>query len=386
MLVASGLHVPVAGTDQFHEYHAHPEFRYLAGVAVAGAALAYHPAEGWTLFAPVASQDERIWTGDGEPLDLIEGDSGVAARPSSALDSWLEGHRSEPLAILGNRDVVRRPEGYGIERWASLELDLDERTGERLSEQVAARRRAKDASELAAMRAAADASVAGHLLALRTARPGMSERALQVELEAEFFRNGGDRTAYGSIVGSGGNSAILHIAPSRRALADGDLVLIDAAAESHGYAADVTRTFPASSTFGGPQRDLYQLVLTVQERAIAGVRPGVEYRELHLAAAAQIAEGLVDLGILRGEPASLVEQDVHALFFPHGLGHMIGLSTHDAGGCLAGRSPSDRFGLKWLRADLPLQENYVVTIEPGIYFIPAILDDQPNGVNGSGTP
>jgi Xaa-Pro aminopeptidase len=70
-----------------------------------------------------------------------------------------------------------------------------------------------------------------------------------------------------------------------------------------------------------------------------------------------------------------VERDVHALFFPHGLGHMLGLSTHDAGGCLAGRTPSDRFGLKWLRADLPLQENYVVTVEPGIYFIPALLDD-----------
>jgi Xaa-Pro aminopeptidase len=84
---------------------------------------------------------------------------------------------------------------------------------------------------------------------------------------------------------------------------------------------------------------------------------------------------LADLGILRGSPASLVESDAHALFFPHGLGHMLGLATHDAGGCLAGRTPSDRFGLKWLRADLPLEEDYVVTIEPGIYFIRALLED-----------
>ncbi|MEO9254986.1 MAG: M24 family metallopeptidase, partial [Tepidiformaceae bacterium] len=118
-----------------------------------------------------------------------------------------------------------------------------------------------------------------------------------------------------------------------------------------------------------------QLVLDVQERAIADVKPGIEYKDLHLAASTQIAQGLVDLGILRGDAASLVERDAHAIFFPHGLGHMLGLSTHDAGGCLVGRTPSDRFGLKWLRADLPLQENYVVTIEPGIYFIPALLDD-----------
>jgi Xaa-Pro aminopeptidase len=94
-----------------------------------------------------------------------------------------------------------------------------------------------------------------------------------------------------------------------------------------------------------------------------------------MAAALSIAEGLASLRILRGDPATLVERDAHALFFPHGLGHMLGLATHDVGGCLAGREKSDRFGLKWLRTDLPLQPGYVVTIEPGIYFIPAILND-----------
>jgi Xaa-Pro aminopeptidase len=168
---------------------------------------------------------------------------------------------------------------------------------------------------------------------------------------------------------------VLHFSPTGRELRDGDLLLMDAGAEVDGYASDVTRTWPVSGRFEGMQRDLYQLVLAVQQRAIEGLRPGVEYRELHMEAARGIAAGLVDLGILRGDPASLVERDAHAIFFPHGLGHMLGLATHDAGGCLAGRERSDRFGLKWLRADLPLQENYVVTIEPGIYFIPALLTD-----------
>jgi Xaa-Pro aminopeptidase len=376
VLIASGLHVPVAGTDQFHEFHAHPEFRYLSATATPGAVLTFHPSEGWTLFAPVTSQDERVWNGDGESLDLLAAVSGVdAIHSSDALGTWLESHRSEPVALLGNSDITRHPAAYGLDRWSSLELDLDERLAGRLSEQLSESRRGKDEAELDAMRAAAAATAAGHFAALRLARPGMTERQLQVELEAEFFRNGGDRTAYGSIVGSGPNSAILHISPAMRALADGDLVLIDAAAESAGYAADVTRTFPVSAACNGPQRDIYELVLSVQEQAIAGVAPGVEYKSLHMAAATQIAQGLVDLGVLRGNADQLVERDAHALFFPHGLGHMLGLSTHDAGGCLAGRTASDRFGLKWLRADLPLRENYVVTIEPGIYFIPALLDD-----------
>jgi Xaa-Pro aminopeptidase len=203
----------------------------------------------------------------------------------------------------------------------------------------------------------------------------MTERQLQVEVEAAFFRAGSARTAYGSIVGGGPNGAVLHFAPTARPFGAHEVVLMDAAAEWDGYAADVTRTFPAGERFAGIHRDLYALVLAVQEAAIAAVRPGKEYRELHLEAATRVAQGLVDLGILRGAAEDLVEQDAHALFFPHGLGHMLGLATHDAGGCLAGRPRSDRFGLKWLRADLPLAADYVVTIEPGIYFIRALLTD-----------
>lgn len=376
VLVPSGLPVPIAGTDQQHAFHAHPEFTYLAGVQTPGSVLAFDPAEGWTLFAPVAGQEDRVWVGDSEPLDQLAASSAVdRVRPLSALDAWLESRRAEPLALLGNADLAAHPTAYGIEGWRSLELEADEDLALHLSERISEARRAKDAAEINLMRAAADASTRGHLAALRLARPGMTERQLQVEIEAEFFRAGSARTAYGSIVGSGPNAAILHSSPSARALASGDLVLIDAGAEYNAYASDVTRTFPIDATFSGIQRDLYQLVHSVQKAAIEAVAPGVEYRDLHVAACLGIASGLRDLGILRGRPEDLVERDAHALFFVHGLGHMLGLATHDAGGCLAGRSPSDRFGLKWLRADLPLQPGYVVTVEPGIYFIEALLTD-----------
>lgn len=375
VLIPAGLPIPVAGTDQYHDFHAHPEFTYLAGARTPGACLGFDQVEGWVLFAPVATLEDRIWVGEGEDLEALSGATGLPVRPLSALRDWLEKRRGATLAILGNHDITHRPAGYGIESWPALELDIDHDLSARLSERIDESRRSKDPSELALMRAAAAASRAGHLLALRTARPGMTERGLQIELEAEFFRHGAGRTAYGSIVGTGSNGAVLHFSPTARQLRDGELVLIDAGAEWEGYASDVTRTFPAGARFEGIHRDLYQLVLTVQQAAISEVRPGVEYRDLHLAASARIAAGLVDLGILRGEPAGLVERDAHALFFPHGLGHMLGLATHDAGGCLKGRAPSDRFGLKWLRADLPLQPGYVVTIEPGIYFIRALLTD-----------
>lgn len=377
VLVPSGLPIPVAGSDQQHTFHAHPEFTYLAGVQTPGAVLGFDPADGWQLFAPVATQEDRVWAGDGEALEELAAASDVSrVRPLADLDRWLESHRAEPLALLGNVDLAAHPRAYGVQAWPSLELDLDEALAARLSEQVSETRRAKDPAEIDLMRAAAAASARGHLAALRLARPGMTERQLQVELEAEFFRAGSARTAYGSIVGSGPNGAILHSSPSSRAFLPGDLLLIDAGAEYEAYASDVTRTFPVDASFSGIQRDLYQLVHAVQTAAIASVAPGVEYKDLHMAACHGIASGLADLGILRGNPDDLVERDAHALFFVHGLGHMLGLATHDAGGCLAGRSASDRFGLKWLRADLPLKPWYVVTVEPGIYFIDALLTDR----------
>lgn len=376
VLVPSGLPLPIAGTDQYHDYHAHNEHYYLAGTAIPGSVLAFDARSGWELFVPVATREERVWVGDGVSLDEARAASHLeSVRPLGDLGPWLESRRGEPIALLGNDDLAHQPSGYGLGAWAALEAAIDEEASARLSEAVAVQRRTKDPGEIALMRAAANTARAGHLAAMRLAHAGMTERRLQVELEAEFFRAGAERTAYGSIVGSGPNGAVLHFAPTHRELREGDLVLIDASGEYRGYAADVTRTFPVSGRYEGAQRDLYSLVLAVQEQAIARARPGVEYRDLHLEAALGIASGLVDLGILRGDPASLVEQDAHAIFFPHGLGHMLGLATHDAGGCLAGRTRSDRFGLKWLRADLPLQPGYVVTIEPGIYVIPAILDD-----------
>lgn len=206
-------------------------------------------------------------------------------------------------------------------------------------------------------------------------RAGVTERAVRNALEAGFAEGGGDGTGYDTIVGFGSDAAVLHFSPTTRVLAPGEPILIDAGASVRRYIADVTRTYRAAGGEEGFFRDLYALVLAVEERAIAGCRAGAEWRDLHLSAARQILEGLVALGFLRGAVDSLFERDVHALFFPHGLGHMVGLGVRDASGYLPGRVRSTRPGLANLRTDLPLQPGYPITVEPGVYFIRALLTD-----------
>jgi Xaa-Pro aminopeptidase len=186
--------------------------------------------------------------------------------------------------------------------------------------------------------------------------------------------------AYSSIVTVHGE--VLHNETYHHHLQASDLLLADVGAETpNGWAADITRTWPISGKFSATQRDIYQLVLAAHDACIAKMRPGVEYREIHLLAATVIAGGLVDLGILQGNPEDLVDRDAHALFFPHGIGHLLGLDVHDLEdlGDLAGYAPdrkrSDRFGLGYLRLDRPLQSGMLVTIEPGFYQVPAILEN-----------
>jgi Xaa-Pro aminopeptidase len=167
---------------------------------------------------------------------------------------------------------------------------------------------------------------------------------------------------------------VLHYEPSARAVRPNEFVLVDAGAEIDRYMADVTRTFVAG-TPSAFQRDLYQVVLAAEERAIARCIPGVEWKELHLATAVELVRGLVAMGVMRGVPESLVEQDAHTLFFPHGLGHMVGLGVRDGSGLFPGRKKDARSSLRTLRMDLPLAAGYVVTVEPGLYFIPPLLND-----------
>ncbi|HXS82181.1 MAG TPA: aminopeptidase P family protein [Methylomirabilota bacterium] len=351
LLVGAGSAIGVpGGADLTFPFMAHTEYVWLAGHEVAGAVLAFDPRSGWTDFVPPVTQAERVW----------EGRQDTPGTPLPELAGWLAARRGRPVVSLGVPIAG---------------LEGDAARAATLREQLLHARRPKDAHEIALLRRACDATAAGFKALVQALKPGVSERALQVELELGFLRAGGDRTGYSSIVGIGSNSGVLHFTPSTRQAKPGDVVLVDAGAEVGRYTADVTRTYRLPGGDDGFFRSLHALVLAVERKAIAGCRPGAEWRDLHLAAAHQIAEGLVSLGLLVGAAESLVERDTHALFFPHGLGHMVGLGVRDASGYLPGRARSNRPGLSMLRTDLPLEKGYVMTVEPGIYFIPALLQD-----------
>jgi Xaa-Pro aminopeptidase len=206
-------------------------------------------------------------------------------------------------------------------------------------------------------------------------REGVSEREVQIEFEAEAFRHGAEMMAYDTIVGGGVHSAVLHFAPSARRFQAGELVLIDAGAQYLGYASDVTRTYPVGGRLEARQQELHSVVHNAEQAAIARCGPGVEWRDVHLTAALVIAEGLAACGILRGDPESLVESGAVWLFFPHGVGHLVGLGVRDAGGIPLAERRNDPKPYPNLRIDLPLEPRMVVTVEPGIYFVPALLND-----------
>ncbi|MCA0268548.1 MAG: aminopeptidase P N-terminal domain-containing protein [Bacteroidetes bacterium] len=213
--------------------------------------------------------------------------------------------------------------------------------------QALARLRAiKTAEELALMRRAVNASVAGHVEMMRSTEPGMTENDVQAIGEYVFRRHGAEAVGYGSIVGAGENSTILHYVDNRRTLQNGDLVLVDMGAEYHGYTADVTRTFPANGRFTAEQKAIYDLVLAAQQAGIEACRPGQPFTAPGQAATRVIAEGLRRLGLIR------TDEDVRN-FFMHGTSHYLGLFVHDVGDYGA------------------LAPGMVLTVEPGIYIKPS---------------
>jgi Xaa-Pro aminopeptidase len=217
----------------------------------------------------------------------------------------------------------------------------------------------KQPEEIATLRAAADISAAAHHRAMRAVRPGSHEYEIEAELLHEFRRRGAQAPAYTPIVAGGANACILHYIENNRPLRDGDLLLIDAACELDGYAADITRTFPVNGRFSAPQRDAYEIVLAAQAAAIAAVKPGNPWDAPHEAALRVLARGMIDLGLLTGSVDAALQSGAYRRFYMHRTGHWLGLDVHDAG------------EYKVDRAWRPLQPGMTLTVEPGLYIRPA---------------
>jgi Xaa-Pro aminopeptidase len=354
-----------------YAFRAESHFLYLLGRQLPGAALWLEPGAA-RLYATPPEPDARLWHGPQPTLAELASELGLDVRPLDELGQ-LTGVATLP------------PQDPRAAAWLSARLGRpilastapSEPSDVALAEALIGLRLAHDAPALEQLRQAAAVTVDAHLAGLRHTRRGQREAEVCARME-QVIRASGMDLAYLPIVTVHGE--ILHAEHHHGRLEDGDLLLADVGAETpEGWAADVTRTWPVSGRFSPTQRDLYAAVHTAQQAALASVRPGVRYAEVHRASQRALLECLIDLKILRGSLDSLLELHAVSLFYPHGVGHLLGLDVHDMEdlGDRAGYAPGHSRQLdpsrRYLRLDRDLVPGMLVTIEPGFYQIPELI-------------
>lgn len=347
---------------------------YFVGRAIEGAALLVDAGQA-TLFAPPPDPEAELWGGRQPTLSELSRDLAIEVRPIDELDA------APFLATLPAQDAessIWQSElvGRDIIHGSGFELEGRDRD---LADAVIEIRLEHDAAAITQLRFAAGVADHAHRAGMRATRPGLREFGVRAPMEAAITASG-CVCSYNSIVTVHGE--VLHNERHDGLLNDDDLLLADVGAETpEGWASDVTRVWPARGEFSSTQRALYDVVLASQLAAIAAVRPGVRYLAVHRAAGLEMLRGLLDLGIFRGNLEDLYARGAAALFFPHGIGHLLGLDVHDMEdlGDRAGYAPdrvrSTSVGDRYLRLDRDLRAGMCVTIEPGFYQIPALLSN-----------
>lgn len=343
------------GLDQTYLFLPHPEYFWLTGHRRPGGVMAYSKRDGWIEFQRPISRDERVWEG-AEDRELS-----------------TESRSLEKLSELQKKYQRVFVTGQASSKDHSLSQGSDPEALYEIQSALDRTRRIKDEEEVKLIQEIAQMAHRGYQRVLQVIRPGISEREIQIEFEAEIQRAGAHKTPYDTIVGAGTNAAILHAIPTNRILEKDDLVLMDAGADIFDYCVDITRVFSASGRFTTQQQQIYDLVKEAQSQAIQECQIAKPWPQVHERAARVIAEGLRQLKILKGSVDSALETGAISMFFPHGVGHLVGLRVRDTGQ-EENRNPKTYFGVR-IRIDLELEANHLVTVEPGCYFIKALLED-----------
>ena len=351
--------------DAFHPFRQHSDVLYLTGFVEPDTTLIVRPgAETERVVMFVRPRDPEMETWDGRRAG-IEGAKerfgADAAYPVAELASKLGD-------LIGNFEELHYALGIDPEMDALVastiaRLRKTEKKGKRPPRAVIDPRAAmhelrlhKRPEELAALRKASAITSDAHVAAMKLGRPGVFEHELEALINYTFRKRGGGGPGYTTIVGAGENATILHYIENKCAIADGDLVLVDAGCEYDHYTADITRTWPANGRFSAPQKKVYELVLETQKAAIAMVKPGATLEEIHDHCVRKLTEGMIDLGLLAGTADERIEDKAFRKFYMHGTSHWLGLDVHDVGAYT--RDGKAR----------PLEPGMVITIEPGLYI------------------
>lgn len=351
--------------DAIYAYRQQSDFYYLTGFDEPESVMVLAPKrkEGeYILFNRMRDPDREVWDGPRAGQEGARRDyKANQAFPIQELEKQLP-------ALLEGRECIHYPLGVNVAfdkliMAAIAKLRGKIRAGAQspiefadITPTLHEMRLFKSKAEIALMQKAVDITAKGHLHAMQRCRPGMHEYELEAELMYQFLQHGARFTAYNSIIGAGKNSCVLHYIRNAEKIKSGDLVLIDAGAEYQNYAADITRTFPANGRFSGEQRAIYELVLDSQLAAIKTIKPGAPWTAPQTAIIRILTQGLVDLGILKGNVSNLIERKAYYPFYMHNAGHWLGLDVHDAG--------RYRINGKWR----PFKPGMVLTVEPGIYI------------------
>ena len=355
-------------------------FRYYTGLDTPRLALSIDTASGAaTLFGRDATMEDRIWDGEVDSLATRAQSAGIEHTDSpDALAEAVQAARS------AGRTVHVLPPYRGDQRLRLAEVlgvaPSEVQASEALIDAVIAQRLVKTDAEVAEIEIALEIAAEMHLTAMWMAQPGTSEFEVAAQMAA-VAAGYGSHPSFPIILTTRGE--VPHHHASAHFLQDGDLLLHDAGcvAPGSGYCSDITRVSPVGGTFTPRQRAIYDVVLDAQTSAIERCAPGVSFRDVHDLASHRIAVGLTDIGLLRGAPEDIVQAGAHAAFFHHGLGHPMGLDVHDMEGLGEDRvgyadeaTRSDQFGTSYLRFGRALQLGHVMTVEPGVYFNAALIE------------
>jgi len=368
--IIPGAREATRSNDTHYRFRQDSDFLYLTGFEEPEAIAVVKPSETkkYVLFVRPRDPEREIWDGRRAGVEGAVSEFGAdAAFPIAEFESKLR-EMLDNAEILYYRLGVNRAlddtiirEITSMRGWNRKPIHPPQTIVDPASI-IHEMRVLKSPEELEIMQTAADIAAEAHVEAMKAARPGMQEYQLEALIEQVFRKRGAAGPAYTSIVGAGPNATVLHYINNDAELRDGDLLLIDAGAEYKGYASDITRTFPINGRYTKAQREIYDLVLKAQMECVEMVRPGVTHEQLKRHSIEVLTEGMVELGLLKGDPEELIKESKHEQFYMHGLGHMIGIDVHDVGRYYFGQDSR------------PLEPGVVMTVEPGLYISPNTKD------------
>ncbi|MDP2039992.1 MAG: aminopeptidase P family protein [Algoriphagus sp.] len=365
--------------DNWYPFRQDSTFLYFFGLNMPGlAAVIDIDRDAEIIFGDNLTVVETIWQGSHPPLSDLAMNVGVGiTRPKNEIEHFLASAVNQRIHFL----PPYRPENsQKLAEWLKKSLaEIQSQASVDFIKAVVSLRSIKSKEEIQELTKAVNISVSMHKKLMLEAKPGMKEYELLGLVAGQALSLGGS-VSFPPIITIDGQ--ILHNHNYSNTLVEGKMLLGDFGAESgmH-YAGDITRTSPVGSKFTDSQREVYQIVLHAYHVAVAALKPGIRFKEVHLLACRKLAEGLKDLGLMKGNLDDAVGQGAHALFFQCGLGHMMGLDVHDMEdlgeeyvGYTEELKKSTQFGLKSLRLGRELEKGFVLTIEPGLYFIPQLID------------